>query len=224
MIRSLITTVLGIMLAFSLVCSSAIRHGHADVPIAETAEQIQPLKVGEPAPRFRVETVESRAFDFDPLNLDKPVMILIFRGGWCPYCNMYLSDIRHVIPDIRKLGIDVLFLSGDRPELLYKSLEDQAKEDIEGLDYTILSDADAQATMALGIAFKAAQRTVDYVNKKGDGYRRSSMERHGVLPVPAVFAVDIDGTIAYAYVNADYKVRLPADELMDVARAIATAE
>lgn len=224
MTRSLITSVLGIMLALSLVCSSAIRHGHADVPIAETAEQVQPLKVGEPAPRFRVETVESRAFDFDPLNLDKPVMILVFRGGWCPYCNMYLSDMRHVIPEIRELGIDVLFLSGDRPELLYRSLEDQAKEDIEGLDYAILSDADAQATMALGIAFKAAHRTVDYVNKKGDGYRRSSMERHGVLPVPAVFAVDIDGTIAYAYVNADYKVRLPADELMDVARAIATAE
>ena len=101
MIRSLITMALAITLALSLVYSSAIRHGHADVPIAETAEQIQPLQAGDSAPRFRVETVESRAFDFDPLNLDKPVMILVFRGGWCPYCNMYLSDMRHVIPEIR---------------------------------------------------------------------------------------------------------------------------
>jgi peroxiredoxin len=137
---------------------------------------------------------------------------------------MYLSDMRHVIPDIQELGIDVLFLSGDRPELLYESLENQAREDIEGLDYTILSDADAQAAIALGIAFKATQGTVDYVNKKGDGYRKSSMERHGILPVPAVFAIGKDGMIAYAYVNADYKVRLPADELLEAARMIAAAD
>ena len=224
MIRSLITMVLGITLALSLVYSSAIRHGHADVPIAETAEQVQPLEAGDPAPRFIVETVESEAFDFDPLNLDKPVMILIFRGGWCPYCNMYLSDMRHVIPEIQELGVDVLFLSGDRPELLYESLESQARENIEGLDYTILSDADAQAAIALGIAFKASQGTVDYVNKKGDGYRKSSMERHGILPVPAVFAIGKDGVIAHTYVNADYKVRLPADELLEAARMIAAAD
>ncbi len=224
MIRSLITMALAITLALSLIYSSAIRHGHADAPIAATAEQVQPLEAGDSAPRFIVETVESRVFDFDPLNLDKPVMILVFRGGWCPYCNMYLSDMRHVIPDIQELGIDVLFLSGDRPELLYESLENQAREDIEGLDYTILSDADAQAAIALGIAFKATQGTVDYVNKKGDGYRKSSMERHGILPVPAVFAIGKDGMIAYAYVNADYKVRLPADDLLEAARMIAAAD
>ena len=49
----------------------------------------------------------------------------------------------------------------------------------------------------------------------------SSMEREGVLPVPAVFAIDADGRIAYSYVNADYKVRLPADELLSVATELA---
>lgn len=224
MTRSLIPVTLAAVLALSLVCSTAIRHGHADVPVAETADLIQPLGVGDLAPRFVVETVESNAFDFNPDKLEKPVMLLVFRGGWCPFCNVYLSDMRHVIPEIRALGIDVLFLSGDRPELLYESLEHQAQEDIAGLDYTILSDADAQASIALGIAFKAAQRTVDYVNKKGDGYRKSSMERHGVLPVPAVFAIGRDGVIAYTYINPDYKTRLPADELLAAARAISAAD
>ena len=224
MTRFLIPATLVTVLTFSLVCSTAIRHGHADVPVAETADQIQPLGVGDLAPRFIVETVESDVFDFNPEKLEKPVMLLVFRGGWCPYCNMYLSDIRQVVPEIRALGIDVLFLSGDRPELLYESLEHQAQEDIAGLDYTILSDADAQASIALGIAFKAAQRTIDYVNKKGDGYRKSSMERHGLLPVPAVFAIGRDGVIAFTYINPDYKMRLPADELLAAARAIAAAD
>lgn len=224
MTRSLIPAALAAVLIFSLVCSTAIRHGHADVPVADTADQIQPLGVGDLAPRFIVQSVASEAFDFNPENLDRPVMLLVFRGGWCPYCNMYLSEMRHVIPEIRSMGIDVLFLSGDRPELLYDSLEHQAQEDIAGLDYTILSDADAQASIALGIAFKAAQRTIDYVNKKGDGYTRSSMERQGVLPVPAVFAIGRDGVIAFTYINPDYKVRLPADDLLAAARAIAAAD
>lgn len=224
MTRALIPATLAALLTFSLVCSTALRHGHADVPVADSADLIRPLSVGDLAPRFVVKTVESGAFHFNPENLDKPVMLLVFRGGWCPYCNMYLSEMRHVIPEIRALGIDVLFLSGDRPELLYESLEHQAQADIAGLDYTILSDADAQASLALGIAFKASQRAIDYVNSKGDGYRESSMERQGILPVPAVFAIGRDGVIAFTFINPDYKKRLPADELLAAARAIAAAD
>lgn len=224
MTRSLITISLAAVLVFSLIYSTAIRQGHADVPIAETAEDIQPLVAGDAAPRFVVRSVDGGPYDFDPAKLEKPVVILVFRGGWCPYCNIYLSDMRHVIPEIRSMGIEVVFLSGDRPELLYESLEMQAKEDIAGLDYTILSDADAQASIALGIAFKANQRTIDYVKKKGDGYQASSMERHGILPVPAVFVIDRDGEIAFSHINPNYKVRLPADELLDAARLIAAAD
>jgi peroxiredoxin len=224
MMRSLISLALAATLALSLVYSSAIRSGHADVPIAATADEIQPLQAGDPAPRFVVETVESEPFDFDPNKLDKPVLVLAFRGGWCPYCNMYLSDMRHVIPEIRDMGVDVLFLSGDRSELLYESLKVETQEDIAGLDYTILSDADAQAAIAFGIAFRASDPTIQGRRDKGQDIGASSMERHGILPVPSVFAIGKDGLIAYAYVNADYKVRLPADELLSAARMIAAAD
>lgn len=222
--RFLIPASLAATLLLSLVHSSSIRSGHADVPIAASADQVQPLQAGDAAPRFIVETVDSERFDFDPDNLDKPVLVLAFRGGWCPFCNMYLSEMRHVIPEIREMGVDVLFLSGDRSELLYESLGAEAQEDIAGLDYTILSDADAQAAIAFGIAFKASDRTMQRRRDKGQDIEASSMERHGVLPVPSVFAIDRDGTIAFAYVNPDYKVRLPADELLAAAKAIAAAD
>ena len=59
---------------------------------------------------------------------------------------------------------------------------------------------------------------------KGDDIVGSSMARHGVLPVPSVFAVDTDGIIAFAYSNADYKVRLPADELLAVLKGMVVAQ
>ena len=222
--RSILHSLFALVLTASIVCSIAIQAGHADVPIAESAALIEPLGKGDSAPRFVVETVDGEAFDFDPKNLERPVVLLTFRGGWCPFCNMYLSDMRHAIPEIRAMGVDVLFLSGDRAELLFETLSQETQEDIDGLDYTLLSDADAQAAVALGIAFKASQRTINGRRKKGQDIEESSMLKHGVLPVPAVFAIDRDGIISFAYTNADYKVRLPADELLAVAREIAAAD
>ena len=224
MFRALLYSSFAILFFMSLVCSVSIRHGHADVPVAETADAIRPLGAGDAAPRFTVETIDDEQFEFNPQNLKRPVVLLAFRGGWCPFCNMYLSDMRHVIPEISAMGIDVLFLSGDRPELLFASLNRETQEDIAGLDYTILSDANAQAAIALGIAFRASDRTVNRRNEKGEDIVGSSMDRHGVLPVPAVFAIDSHGIIQFAYANPNYKVRLPADDLLAAAREIAAAD
>jgi peroxiredoxin len=122
------------------------------------------------------------------------------------------------------MGIEVIFLSGDRAELLFASLSEETQKDIDGLDYTLLSDADAQAAIALGIAFRASDALIQGRLNKGQDIADSSMMKHGVLPVPAVFAVDKDGIIRFAYTNADYKVRLPAGELLQTAREIAAAD
>ena len=215
-----ISGVLSAVLVMSLVCSMSMRHGHADAPIANTAEQAQPLQAGQNAPLFTVRTVDNEAFVFDPRNLERPAVLITFRGGWCPFCNMHLSELKDVVAEIDSLGVDVLFLSGDRPELLYQSLSRETQEDIAGLNYTILSDADAQAAIALGIAFKASQQTIDRRLEKQEDIDDSSMLRHGVLPVPAVFAVGTDGVIAFTFADPNYKVRLPSDELMTVVKEL----
>lgn len=220
--RSIILAALWGMMLLSLVFSMSMQYGHADSPIAASAEQIEPLAVGDNAPRFVVQTAEGEMFDFDPRELERPAIIIEFRGGWCPFCNMHLSELRQVIPEIHELGVDVLFLSGDRPEILYKSLAADTQEDIAGRSYVIYSDAAAKAAIAFGIAFRASERTIEGRNKKGDDIEGSSMMNHGVLPVPSVFAIDSDGLIAFAHVNPNYKIRLPADELLDVARTIST--
>ncbi|MGB5722429.1 MAG: redoxin domain-containing protein [Woeseiaceae bacterium] len=219
-IRALVLAALSLTLALSLFTSTSIRYGHADVPVAATAADIQPLKAGDRAPRFTVETIDNQRYDFDPRNLERPAILISFRGGWCPYCNMHLSELRHAIPAINDMGVDVLFLSGDRSELLQASLSHETQEDIDGLGYTILSDANAQAAIALGIAFKASDKTIQRRGERGDDIERSSMARHGVLPVPAVFAVNREGFIKYANANPNYKIRVSADELLAAAVGI----
>ncbi|MEM8682748.1 MAG: peroxiredoxin-like family protein [Pseudomonadota bacterium] len=206
-------------LAVSLAYSVSIKDGHADVPVADSADEIQPLKVGDAAPYFSVRDVNGDAVEFDPAALERPAVLITFRGGWCPYCNLHLSELRHVLPELDENGIDVLFLSGDRPEQLVASLRPETQTDVEDLDYTLLSDAEATAAIALGIAFRT-RTTGLKLRAIGRDIKDSSLDKHGVLPVPAVFAIGTDGKIAFAYANPDYKERLSADELREVANKL----
>lgn len=190
----------------------------AELTIYDSAESAQPLKVGDTAPTFVVQNVEGEDLSFDGNQRDKPTMFITFRGGWCPYCNNQLQDIRTVLPEISN-DIDVYFLSGDRADDLYASLADKTKEEIEGLDYVILSDANMQAASALGIAFRLPDRSVERSKSRRD-ISGSSTGLHAALAVPSIFIIGTDGKIAYVHSEPNYKVRLSANELHDAAKAV----
>jgi len=205
---------LTLLLSFGLVLADGHRR------IADDANSIEPAAVGDKAPSFTVRAVDGSDVHFDPDAMQRPTILITFRGGWCPYCNLHLSELRHVLPEIESRDIDVLFLSGDRPDQLIASLEPETQENVEGLGYTLLSDANADAATALGIAFRVPDKMAKFLEDRGNDIEGSSIDNDRVLPVPAVYAIDRDGMITYAYTNADYKVRLSADELLEVADAL----
>lgn len=188
---------------------------YAELPAS--AEEVSPLASGDRAPAFTVRTVNDEPYVFDPDALQRPAILISFRGGWCPYCNLHLSELRNVIPQLNSMGFDVLFLSGDRPDQLYSSLAEETQQDIDGRGYTILSDADTSAARALGTAFRINDGLTDYLERKGRDYQGTSIGKHNALAVPAVYVINRDGNIVFDFVNADYKVRLPADELLAAA-------
>ena len=202
------------LLISSLIVSISQQGVSADVlELPARAEDISPRQVGDRAPAFTVQTVDNEPFFFDPDNLDRPTVLISFRGGWCPFCNMHLSDLRYIIPELKVEGFDVIFLSNDRPELLYQSLKRETRESIDGLDYEILSDADLNAARALGTAFTVSNAYIERRHQKGDNIEESSIAKYKALAVPAVFVISRSGEITFAYANPNFKVRLPADEL-----------
>ncbi len=194
-----------------LSCIGASQTALASVPDDPTA--ITPLAAGDTAPAFTVRQADGADFHFDPAQLDKPVIMIFYRGGWCPYCNRHLAELSDVEPQVLELGYDLLFFSADRPGLLHESLK------VPDLPYTIYSDARMQASRALGIAFRVDDATVKRYKTMGLDLEAASGETHHELPVPAVFIVDKQGIIRYAHTNPDYKVRLSGAELLEAARA-----
>jgi peroxiredoxin len=208
-----------VLLVSTVILSHSNRVIAADyAQLPASAQETTPLKTGDRAPSFTVRTVDDVPFDFNPAQLERPTILISFRGGWCPYCNMHLSELRTVMPQIKEAGVDILFLSNDAPYQLYSSLKQETQDDIAGLDYTILSDADINAARALGTAFRTDSGLTDYLDEKGREYSGSSIGKHNALAVPAVYVIDRSGMIVFDFVTPDYKVRLPAEELLAAAK------
>lgn len=201
--------VLSILMVFSVVSMAAGKRED----IHASADQVQPLLAGMLAPGFTVRDAQNQAFKFEPGSQDKPAVLTFFRGGWCPYCNLHLSEMRLVEQQLEEMGFDIWFISIDRPDMLLASLDDPK------IGYTVYSDSSLDATRAFGIAF----RVDDELNERYLGYgidlEKASGENHHVLPAPATYIIGADGIINFAYINPNYKVRLHPEVLLAAAKA-----
>jgi len=203
----------GLMALILMVCSAVVMAADGREAIHESAELVQPLLVGMQAPDFTVRDVENKPFEFAAQSQTRPVVLTFFRGGWCPYCNLHLSEMRFAEEQLKNMGFNIWFISIDKPELLLESLDDP------GIGYTVYSDASLHATRAFGLAFRVDDELNQRYLGHGIDLENASGETHHVLPAPATYIIGTDGIINFAYINPDYKVRLHPDVLLAAAKA-----
>ena len=194
---------------------------NAEMNIAPKLEALQPLKTGDKAPNYTALMVDGSEFNFDASKLERPALIIFYRGGWCGACNQQLRDVSSVYSDIKQMGVDVLFPNGDRPEILYSSLKPETKTAIDGLGYTLLSDSDLNAAQAFNVAYVLADDILKrYRSREEWDLYNSSIDKHDALPLPSIYVVDTKGMIAFEYYNFDPTIRLSAEDLKLAVRKI----
>jgi peroxiredoxin len=179
--------------------------------VPDSPTQVTPIAPGSEAPAFVAREVNGSAYRFDPAHLKHPVLLIFYRGGWCPYCNAHLHDLQSVEPKIIALGYQVLFLSTDRPEILYSSLK-------EKVNYHLLSDSGLDAARAFGIAYRLDDATFAKMKSFGVDLEAAQGQSLHQLPVPSVFIVDRTGIVRFRYFNPDFRVRLDAASVLAAAQ------
>lgn len=180
--------------------------------IAKNAEDVCPVKIGKEIPNTIVRTVDNKEISLKEI-IDKQKSIIIFyRGGWCPYCNLHLSELQSIEDDLIKIGYKLIAISMDKPENLNATI------DKHNLKYELYSDNQANACTEFGIAFKVENDYVDKLKSFNMNLEESSGEKHHILPVPSVFLTDENGIIKFEYVNPNYKERISGKLLLEVSK------
>jgi peroxiredoxin len=190
----------------------------AQAQIADSAAAVRPILVGSIVPTVDLTALDGTATTLAKLLNGKPTVLVFYRGGWCPFCNLQLSELRRLNPDLKAQGFQLLAISPDRADEINKTLEK------DELDYALASDAKAEALQAFGIAFKVDDATLSKYAEYGVNLETASGEKHHALPVPSVFVIDAKGIIQFSYVNPDYRTRVPQRLIRAAVEAVAAGE
>ena len=204
-------SVVSLLLIAVFIFSSIRANAQTAASIPAKPEDISPLLTGENIPVLKLVDAMGKDFDLNSAIAQQPTILIFYRGGWCPYCNKQLSGIQEIEPELKKMGYQIIAISTDSPDNLKISA---AKNKLE---YTLLSDADLNASKQFGLAYKAPAAYDKLLPVSSGGKNLDKL-----LPVPAIFFVSKKGNIRFEYINVDFKQRISAELLRSVAQVISS--
>lgn len=74
------------------------------------------LDVGATAPEFTLPDARSAQVSLSTLLAVGPVVLVFYRGAWCPYCNLQLAAFQSALADIRAAGAALVAVSPQTPD------------------------------------------------------------------------------------------------------------
>jgi peroxiredoxin len=167
------------------------------------------LKVGEKAPDFSLGNAFGETISlYDELNKG-PVILVFYRGSWCPYCNMHLRALQQSLPAFTKHGARLITVTPQTPD---KSSE-QVKED--GYLFDVLSDLDNKVMKSYKLYFEPPKSLIALYKKHGLTIEEFNGDGRNGLPVPGAFVIDTKGTIQAMQAQTDYKSRMEPQAILD---------
>ncbi|MCL3778931.1 redoxin domain-containing protein [Prolixibacteraceae bacterium JC049] len=170
--------------------------------VAQTPEEVKPLKVGQTIPTEFAKTIASNNQSLFKAIQQKPTVLIFYRGTWCPYCNEHLSEVAQIEEDIQKLGYQIIGISPDAKENIEKAIKKNK------LNYQLFSDSSTELAQKMGVAFEAPKAYTNLLTRSSEGLN------NGILPVPSVFVLDKMGKILFTDFSTNYKKRISADTLL----------
>jgi len=165
--------------------------------------QDQPgLNAGIKAPDFTATNHLGKKIQLSQFYKNGPVVLVFYRGGWCPYCNLQLNDLQSKINEFNAKNATIIAVSIDKAS---KSAETANKNN---LDFDVIGNPGGDILKAYDLVYQVPD---DLAKKYKEEYNidleAASGRTDHVIAIPATYIIDTTGTITFAYANEDYKVR-----------------
>ena len=141
-----------------------------------------------------------------------PAVIVFYRGGWCPYCNLALRTYQQeLLPQLDAFGARLVAISPQSPDESLSTVERAT------LEFTVLSDPGARLADRIGIAFDQADDVLAAQRELGLDLTKVNAEGAVRLPRPTVLVVGQDRIVRFVDVQPDYTART---EVADIIAAL----
>ena len=142
-----------------------------------------------------------------------PLVVVFYRGGWCPYCNAHLLEMQHALRAIHAQGGQLVAIS---PETAEQGLATQARNK---LTFPVLSDKGNAVARQFGIVYRVSEPEIPFYDAAFDS-KAYNRDRGYELPLAATYVIDTGGVIRYAFLDADFSQRAKPQAVLEALRRL----
>ena len=172
------------------------------------AQNPEPLFIGDKAPNFvALDQFEKRVSLTERLS-NGPVIIVFYRGQWCPHCNRHMSQIQDSLQMILDAGASVIAITPEKGEKIEKTMKKS------GADFSMVYDENHRIMDKYHVTFKLSGWKRFIYGLGGINVNKASGNKDSALPVPATYIIAKDGTIYTSHFNEDYSERMQVTDML----------
>ncbi len=166
------------------------------------------LKAGDVAPDFIAKDQDGKPVQLKELLKKGDVVVIFYRGQWCPYCSKHLSKINDSLSLVSAKGASVIAVTPETPENINKTVEKTKAT------FAILEDKNMAIMKSYKVNFAVDEKTIGQYKTYGIDFDKANGANGANLPVPATYIIGKDGKIKYAFFNPDYRQRASVKEIL----------
>jgi peroxiredoxin len=193
--------------------NAASRQSDADAELAMAAASeaaSRALGAGARAPLFTLADATGQRIALEDLLSAGPVVLHFFRGAWCSFGEQSVAEFASTYQDVVSLGANAVAIAPPS-KLAAPSGPVSMRE---------LQDVDMKVARAYGLAFDLPVGLRP--RYEGLGYAPPPTQKAGtwLVPLPATYLLDRDGTVALAFIDVDYRKRFEPGSLLTALKAV----
>src|SRR6476620_10235061 len=124
------------------------------ISFAQAQDKPEGLFINSKAPDFKAKDQNGNEVSLKDMRKKGNVVVVFYRGNWCPFCNRFLSKLQDSLEIILDKGAQVVAITPEAPEGIDTTI---AKT---GASFPIIYDKDMKISNGFKVAFKVDERTL----------------------------------------------------------------
>lgn len=172
-------------------------------------KQPEGLKIGDMAPQIKGMDQDGNKIDMQAMLKKGSVVLVFYRGQWCPHCNKQLSHLNDSLSLITAKAAMVIAITPETADNIKKTVEKTKAS------FAIVEDKGLAIMRSYKVSYAVDEKTITKYKKYGIDFEKANGTNGANLPVPATYIVGQDGKIKYVFFNPDYTKRASVKDITD---------
>jgi peroxiredoxin len=166
------------------------------------------LATGMHAPTFELPDQNGKIVHSVDLLASGPLIVIFYRGRWCPYCVATLEMWQQLLPRVEAAGARLVAISPQKPQHTFFTADQHQ------LRFPVLSDAGNQVARQFGLVYRLPDYLEHHYRRVFINLPNSNADQSWELPIPATYVISRDGFIRFALADADFTQRAEPEDVL----------